>query len=583
MTTQRVIAGICPKCGEEFDTHQGYCPHDGTRLRELLISSKEEDSLVGQEIDGRFSVDEILGEGGMGKVYSGTQLSVGRRVAIKVLRKELCSEANIVKRFFREAQVISGFSHPNIVHLIDFGQDTRKDILYLAMEFIAGTDMGDLTERHRLDPAMAVDIIIQVCEALSEPHQKGVTHRDLKPENIMLVPMSDGRLQAKVVDFGIAHALQNNTKLTQTGSVFGTVHYMAPEQAVGGEIGPHTDVYALGCILFELLTGSSPFHGETAMQLLMKHVQEEPPLLADHLPGGTEIAELSQLIRQMMGKKPQERPGSVLEVRDELEMIRRKHNHRLVRVNPSLSSEEMFASWVHPKIDVRQRVQSGVRLTETGDPVVPPGTDLHAQLTMPVLEGGTATPDSLPSGAPGKEADFTVQTTLKNKAEDSSGISKKAIAALAMVILLLAALVVVYLVTNDASDELPLPESSDSSALVLTGPDKPDDPPPSADTPEADPAESGEDPLLPASDALEAETPEEEVAETSPEEEPLDDEPIEEEPVVEEPRPTSRPAPAPRPRAQETRTAPAPTPAPSEPEPASAPEERPSLQIFTLD
>ncbi len=383
MTQERTIERICPQCGESYGEEHEFCPDDGTRLRDFTIRANAvEDPLLGSEIDGRFSVERVLGEGGMGKVYFGKQLSVHRDVAIKVLHSKLAGDQKLVKRFFREAQVISQFSHPNIVGLVDFGQDMEHDVLYLAMEFIDGTELGDLIDGYSLHPALATEIVIQACDGLSEPHSTGVVHRDLKPENLMLLARSDGRIQAKVVDFGIAHALQTETRLTQTGSVFGTAHYMAPEQASGGEVGAFTDVYAMGCILFELLTGHVPFDGDTAMQLLMAHVQEEPPLLTQFLPPSDEVDELSELIYSMMKKDPQDRPDSVLAVRDRLEQIQRKYNHPSLRADRNASKDQMFSKWLFPPASpgatgatVNRATNAPMSAYQTGDHGVPATSD----------------------------------------------------------------------------------------------------------------------------------------------------------------------------------------------------------------
>ena len=362
MAEQRTIQRVCPECQQSFGEEYDHCPDDGARLRKLSIrTGTEDDELVGQDIEDRFHLESVLGAGGMGKVYRGTQLSVGREVAVKVLRSELASDETLVKRFFREAQVISKLSHPNIVRLVDFGQDVERDVLYLAMEYIDGIELSDLVAEHRLDPALAVDTLIQACEALSEPHASGIIHRDLKPENVMLLPRTDGRVQTKLVDFGIAHTLQEKTKLTQTGLVFGTAHYMAPEQAEGKAVQPSTDIYSLGCILFQLLTGRTPFEDDTSVQLLLAHVNRPPPLVSDFVSGRPAFEELSRLVRSMMSKEAGDRPTEVLDVRDELEQIQRRHSFGPIRVDAGKPVDEMFRKWLlePPGSDVEEVPTAG--------------------------------------------------------------------------------------------------------------------------------------------------------------------------------------------------------------------------------
>ncbi len=594
MRRERTSERICPKCGEEYGEEQEYCPEDGTRLRTIHMRPTLDDPLLGQEIDGRFSVEKILGEGGMGKVYAGKQLSVGREVAIKVLRAELTDQALLVKRFFREAQVISQFSHPNIVRLIDFGQDVDKDVLYLVMEFINGTELGSLIEGHRLKPELAVDIIVQACEALSEPHSSDVIHRDLKPENLMLVPMSDGRIQTKVVDFGIAHALQTETKLTQTGSVFGTVQYMAPEQARGAEVGPPTDVYALGCILFELLTGLLPFTSDSAMGMLMAHVQEPIPALADILPGGEDVQELSELVIWMMQKEPEDRPATVLEVRDRLETLRRRHNHSLVRVNVSAPPEQMFDAWLLDALgegsvgnatsDVTATRDTGVGFAhhQTNDSLADPfaGTavdltgEVHAQQQASAVRGQTARFGS------GMTSEMEVQGEGKNSS------TKMAVIALivASVAVMFLAAAVIFMMGQDSSEQ----SSAEGLALEaeeelmgdeeLIGDDGQQDDDDLADDDLAGGTLAG------IEEAGDDEGEDEEVEEEA---EIVEEIEQEEEAQPEPPRPTPTATPRPTPR-------PAPTPRPPQPEPEPEPTQqaqeeessepsRPAFQPWAVD
>ena len=341
----------CPECetryeGDEYEI----CPDDGARLFRLDSPDEEGDPLIGAVIEDRFRIEDLVGTGGMGAVYRGIQLSVQREVAIKVLRPELVDREVMLERFFREAKVVSEMSHPNIVRLVDFGQDQDRDLLYLAMELVEGTDLGDLLRDGRLRTNLALEVVYQICGALTEPHARGIVHRDLKPENLVMMPISDGTLQVKVLDFGIARALEGGTKLTKTGMICGTPSYMSPEQAQNEEIDGRTDLYALGVLLFEMLTGSPPFVGETSLQVLLCHIQRPAPNLATAVPAGTVPDEVSELVGRLLAKQPGDRPRSAREVRDEIDELRRQLQLRPVRLE---TDETDFAPWVLPRLEIR--------------------------------------------------------------------------------------------------------------------------------------------------------------------------------------------------------------------------------------
>ncbi len=273
----------CPECQSVYeDISLAQCPVDDAKL--FMVEVAVEDPLIDAVIDGRFKIESKLGQGGMGAVYTGIQLSVGRKVAVKVLRDELSDRELALERFYRESKIISELTHPNIVRLVDFGQDRERDLLYLVMELVDGFNLGDMLERGRFKVAMALEVVYQVCGALTEPHARGVIHRDLKPDNLLVVPISDGTIQIKVLDFGIARALEGNAQLTATGMVCGTPQYMAPEQAQNQAIGPSTDLYALGVILYEMLSGAPPFHGQNSLQVMLQQIQRAPePVSYTHL------------------------------------------------------------------------------------------------------------------------------------------------------------------------------------------------------------------------------------------------------------------------------------------------------------
>jgi|GEM_PF-1732621 len=335
----------CPECKSVFEDEElELCPKDSSRL--FTLEADIEDPLLGATIDSRFKIEKLLGRGGMGAVYLGVQLSVGRNVAVKVLRNELIDREVALERFYRESKIISGLSHPNIVRLIEFGQDRERDLLYLVMELVDGFNLGDILETGRMRVALALEIVYQVCGALTEPHALDVIHRDLKPDNLLIVPISDGTIQVKVLDFGIARALETNTQLTATGMVCGTPQYMAPEQAQNSELGPGTDLYALGVMLYEMLCGQPPFTGQNSLQVMLQQIQTTPPPLRNYLPPSALPDEVEDLVKDMLAKGVEGRPQSAREVRDRIDKIRRLYDLDPVRIDPDLPRENMFDEWV---------------------------------------------------------------------------------------------------------------------------------------------------------------------------------------------------------------------------------------------
>ncbi|MGM0557707.1 MAG: protein kinase domain-containing protein [Myxococcota bacterium] len=338
---------FCPECRSTFDESETVCPNDGTRLYRL---DPADDPLVGATLDGRYRIDWMVGEGGMGAVYRGIQLSVNREVAIKVLRTELNDREVALERFFREAKLVSELSHPNIVRVVDFGQDHERDLLFLVMEMVRGVSLGDLLEQGRMRANFALELAYQVCGALTEPHAAGIVHRDLKPDNLLLVPVSDGTIQVKVLDFGIARALERNTRLTATGMICGTPAYMAPEQSRNQELDARTDLYALGVLLYEMLAGLPPFSGQSSLQIMLKHIQEEPARLREILPPSALPEQLEDLVHDMMSKKRDERPQSAHDVRKRIEALRAEFDFDPVRIDTTLDEEAMFEEWLLPSL-----------------------------------------------------------------------------------------------------------------------------------------------------------------------------------------------------------------------------------------
>ncbi len=273
--------------------------------------------LTGTVLGGRYEVLGKLGIGGMAAVYEGRRLGLHNRVAIKVLKDELCEDPGNVKRFLREARASSVIEHDNIVQIIDFGPVDAAPV-YFVMEFLEGSDLRRVIKQAgALTWAHTQPILLQVVSALAAAHDKGIVHRDVKPANIYLVPRSTGEPRVKVLDFGIAKVVEEGRGgitrgLTMTNGLLGTVAYMAPEQARGGKIDARTDIYALGVVAYQALTGVVPFTGNNPFMVLERHVNEIPRRPSELVPSIPPAAE--EIVMRCLAKKPEDRFQSMNEV-----------------------------------------------------------------------------------------------------------------------------------------------------------------------------------------------------------------------------------------------------------------------------
>ena len=262
-------------------------------------------SLINHTI-GNYRVTSLLGEGGMGVVYLAQHPVFGRKVAIKLLHAVLARDPDIVARFFNEARAIHMVAHENIVEILDFGQ-TPDGQPYFIMEFLQGESLTEAIARGPMAPEQVEAIGVQMCKALGAAHAKGIVHRDLKPHNVQLVIKPDGALQVKILDFGVAKILSSpdgaSSVKTRTGSLMGTPLYMSPEQCKGAGVLDHrTDIYSLGVILFEMLSGRPPFNAEGVGELFAKHMLEDPPALTDFAPNAP--PHMAAAIMKSLAKDP---------------------------------------------------------------------------------------------------------------------------------------------------------------------------------------------------------------------------------------------------------------------------------------
>ena len=272
--------------------------------------------MVGRQIFGQYTIVRKLGEGGMGAVYQARQESIDQDIAIKVLLSEAARSPEIVQRFHREAKVISMLSHPNIIRVFIFGR-TEEDLLYLAMEFVKGRELREDLRGQPMDELRAIRIMKQACSALAEAHDLGIVHRDLKPDNVLLTNFRNDNDFVKILDFGIAKITEsqdaNQAKLTQAGIVYGTPEYLSPEQAQALDLDHRTDIYSLGVMLFEMMTGRVPFQADSPVKILTMHVFEPPPRPND-IAGGRIAPTMENIIIKAMKKDPRERFASALDM-----------------------------------------------------------------------------------------------------------------------------------------------------------------------------------------------------------------------------------------------------------------------------
>jgi serine/threonine protein kinase len=281
--------------------------------KQAELDDEAEPDLIGSEVDGRYRVIELIGEGGMGKVYLAEHVEIGKRVALKVLHPSYSRMPDLVERFRREARAASKIGHPNIVDVTDSGT-TADGSVYFVMEYLEGVELGSVIEREgALDVARALRITGQICRALSVAHREGIIHRDLKPENVYLITRDGTADVVKVLDFGIAKTTEaeaaRERRLTSPGMAMGTPEYMSPEQAAGRPADARCDVYALGAILYEMVTGIPPYSGDNFMEILTKKATQDPP--PPHQVRSELPSQVSDLVMAAMARNPNDRPQTM--------------------------------------------------------------------------------------------------------------------------------------------------------------------------------------------------------------------------------------------------------------------------------
>ncbi|HKR59967.1 MAG TPA: protein kinase [Pyrinomonadaceae bacterium] len=336
----------CPICGQQYSAEVRVCPEDGSALQadSTIASETPSDPLIGLTLDDKYRIEARLGVGGMGTVYRARHLLIDRVVALKVLSQRFVEDDAAQMRFRREAKAAGRLQHPNAVAVTDFGQ-TIDGYIYIVMELLEGRTLREILAKDApLDTARAVALMLQVAAAVAAAHEAGIIHRDLKPANIFIVHNTEVPAVVKVLDFGIAKIAADTLEedeahtLTQVGAMIGTPRYMSPEQCNGAELTPAADVYGLGVILYEMLTGVVPFSGSTPLAIAMKHTSELPRPPREFVPSIPEA--LESVVLHALEKTPSARPADAAEFRRELMITAERlgFEHSAITSGPDLQA-----------------------------------------------------------------------------------------------------------------------------------------------------------------------------------------------------------------------------------------------------
>ncbi len=296
---------ICLECNREFTGIIANCPHDNS-----LLFTRVQDPFVGTTLAGTYEIESVIGTGGMGVVYKARHAMMDRTVAIKMLQSQLISDSMSVKRFQQEGKAASRIKHPHVITVYDFGISPTGQP-YIVMDYLEGEALADVIKRDgQVAVERAIKILIQACDALDHAHKMGVIHRDLKPTNIMLSKDEDHLDFVRVVDFGVAKLInsgQEGQKLTQAGEVCGSPVYMSPEQCMGMDLDKRSDIYSMGILIYETLTGRLPILGKTMVDTMSKHISDSPLRFSETRPDLYIPERLESVFFKALAKNPNER------------------------------------------------------------------------------------------------------------------------------------------------------------------------------------------------------------------------------------------------------------------------------------
>jgi eukaryotic-like serine/threonine-protein kinase len=325
------LINTCPQCGVEYDGAEKFCPKDGTRLGGTaedqaitippLDQEPPEDPLLNTIVSGRYKILKQIGEGGMGVVYIAEHIEIEKKVAIKVLRDDFSKRPDVVARFRQEARSAGKIGNNHICDVTDFGTLDGGGVFFV-MEHLDGMPLSDMTGDVTVPIERAAPIISQIAQALQAAHKRGIVHRDMKPENVFVIEHDERKDYVKILDFGIAKISDRDSdgqRLTKTGMIFGTPEYMSPEQAAGKELDHRVDVYALGCIMFEMFTGRTPFEGDSFMAILTQHMFEPVPAIEIINPETDVPESVRAVVYKAMAKDQEDRYADMAALDADLE------------------------------------------------------------------------------------------------------------------------------------------------------------------------------------------------------------------------------------------------------------------------
>ncbi|MBI4819243.1 MAG: protein kinase [Deltaproteobacteria bacterium] len=387
---------------------ESVCPvHGVPTLMSSVFQPSDERVTIGSILGERYRIEKELGSGSIGSVFVATQSGLGRRVAVKIL-KDIMKPGTHVRRFYQEAQAVSLLSHPSLVGVLDFGVDLRTHFPYLVMELVEGRTLRKVLDaEERMPERRALSLVTQVARGLAEAHAKNVVHRDLKPENIMVATLADGRELVKILDFGMATVLTSDgeraQRITATGTTVGTPLYMSPEQVRSSLVDFRSDLYSLGCILFELLAGNPPFVSDRVVEVMTMHLKNPPPSLPSLLADGkAPTPELTDLLKWLLEKQRDKRPKTTTEVADILDRLANaSETERRSLPIPEASTEIATPSGPH----ARPPVDSAAVLDSEKPTILKPqdydAKDAPDDATgpQPVVSIGTSSPPAVPDPA----------------------------------------------------------------------------------------------------------------------------------------------------------------------------------------
>lgn len=415
-------------CSREFAGAGGVCPHDGNMLVPL-----PQDPYVGRRIADKYQVLSVLGTGGMGVVYLARHETMQTNVAIKMLRAQFAGDQTSVKRFTQEARAAGRLHHQNVITTYDHGF-TPQGQPYIVMDCLQGTSLADEIKRLKGLPVDRVlHIFMQACDALDHAHKQGVIHRDLKPGNIMLINYEDDPDFVKVVDFGVAKIMPMNDQgiesqtLTQAGEVCGSPVYMSPEQCVGQPLDRRADIYSMGIVLFEALTGRLPLIGKNMVETMHKHLNEAPPTFQQVRPDLYIPERVEAVVRKALSKRPEDRQQTMAALRQELNFCvprpGQNPNLRTIAATPPEYGTEKKASWVVPAIGAAVGtivIGGAAAFFLMQKPQTPASVPSNTTQTPAAVTGTPATNPGTPSAIPAVTP-ATANTPVTNTAATPAG------------------------------------------------------------------------------------------------------------------------------------------------------------------